>query len=229
MKLNEFLHFNNRCPSCNQPLHLYMQWLDSVCFKAIKQDDEYKFHPFFGNKDNKNIKDEDHMFLLDKGNSVDISFSSSKMVQESKKFLIYFFYLCNPSGIHVQEWGDYQISLYKGCYYRDTPFFEFERSADKKWYLQPSDKSLTNFMGHESYCFKDVKNDYEKVYMVSLDYEKSLTTLWHWGATIEERSKPDFKPNLFEKNMPLLKTRIKAGIEDRDKLISRLDSWILMS
>ena len=207
-----------------------MQWVDSVCFKAVKmRNDVYKFFPFFGNKDNEDIRDDDYMLLQDKHNNIDVSFSSNKMVKESKRFMIYFFYLCNPSGIHVKEWGDYEISLYKGCYYRDTPFYEFEKGDDKRWYLQPKDKSLTNIIGHESYSFKQVKNEYEKVYMVSLDYEKAITTLWYWGATLEERSHPDFKPNLFEKDMPLLKTRLKAGIQDREKTIDRLNSWILMS
>lgn len=231
MRLNEFLHFNSHCPICNEPLNLYMQWVDSVCFKAVKfPNDLYKFYPFVGVKKDGDIKEDDYMLLQDKGSDFDISFSSAKMLQESKRFSIYFFFLCNPAGFRVKSWGDYEISLYQGCYYRDTLFFEFEREKDsKKWFLQPKDKSQDLIMRHESYSFKDIKNGFEKVYMVNLDYEDKHTTLWHYATTTEEREKADFTPNMFKKDMPLLKTRIKSGIEDRERLIDRLNSWILVS
>jgi len=236
MKINEFIHFNSHCPICGNPLHFYMQWIDSICFKAVKMgDDLYKFFPFFGNpkeiKDDNDIRDDDYMLMQAKHNNIDISFSRPGVLREAKKYTIYFFFLCNPKGINVKEWGDYEISLYQGCYYRDTPFFEFEKGKgkDKGWYIQPKDKVLTNVVNHESYSFKEIKNEHEKVYMINLNYEKNLTTLWHWSATLEERSQPDFKPKLFQKDMPLLKTRIKAGIQDRERTIDRLNSWILMS
>jgi hypothetical protein len=231
MKLSEFLHFNSHCPICGETLSLYMQWVDSVCFKGVKfGDDTYKFYPFVGAKKDGDIKEDDHMLLQDKGTDADCTFSSAKMLQESKRFDIYFFFLCNPSGFKVKSWGDYEISLYQGCYYRDTEFFEFEKNKQsKKWILTPKDKNADLLMKHEAYSFKDIKNENERVYMVNLDYEKKQTTLWHYATTTEEREKEDFKPNLFSKEMPLLKTRIKAGIDDRERLIDRLNSWILVS
>lgn len=230
MNINEFLHFNNQCPICGEPLNLYMQWVDSVCFKAVRfPNDLYKFYPFIGVKKDGDIKDDDYMSLQDQGNGIDINFSSAKMLQESKRFSIYFFFLCNPAGFRVKTWGDYEISLYQGCYYRDTPFYEFEKGAEKKWNLNAKDKSKDLIMRHESYSFKDIKDGFERVYMVNLDYDLQHTTLWHYATTTEEREKADFQPKLFSKDMPLLKTRIKADIENREKLISRLNSWILVS
>jgi len=232
MRLNEFLHFNSHCPICGNPLNLYMQWMDSICFKAVRSsNDLYKFFLFTGVKKDGDIKDDDYMLLQDKGTDIDISFSSSRMLQESKKFSIYFFLLCNPSGFRMKKWGDYEISIYRGCYYRDTPFFEFEKNPNerKKWILQPKDKSLDIIMKHESYSFKKSNETHEKVYTITLDYEYKKTTFWYYKTTEEERQKEDFEPSALRKEMPLLKTRIKAGIEDRDKLIDRMDSWVLVS
>ena len=47
--------------------------------------------------------------------------------------------------------------------------------------------------------------------------------------TAEQRQDITFKPSIFEKELPELTVRPKLGIEDRDKLINKLDSWVLMS
>ncbi len=230
-RLNEFFHFNNYCPSCGERLTLYMQWIDSICFKAVKIGlDEYRLHPFLNFKKDGDIQESDYIIMNDKGNDTDFYFSSTPLVQESRKHPIYFFYLCNPAGFRIKSWGDYDISLYQGCYYRDTPFLEFEKNElNNKWSLQLKDKSRDIINKDESFCFKNINNGFEKVYMLNLNTEEEKTTLWYYSATTEERQKEGFNPKLFHKDMPLLKTRIKTAIEDREKLLDRFDSWILVS
>ena len=35
MNIRDFLDFNHFCPVCGNPLHLYMQWIDSLCYEAV--------------------------------------------------------------------------------------------------------------------------------------------------------------------------------------------------
>jgi hypothetical protein len=69
----------------------------------------------------------------------------------------------------------------------------------------------------------------EKVYLVNLDHENSHTQLWHYSVTDEQKKQEHFKPNVFDKKMPLLTVRPKLDLEEREKLITRFDNWILMS
>lgn len=236
MNLSRFLHYNHHCPICNEPLTLYMQWVSSICFKGTQVESNlYQFKPFKGT--NKDMQTDDlwmeHVLLLDKGDDIETQMSSNKLMGESKKFQIYFFYLCNPGGFKDKSWGDYEINLYRGCYYRSTPFLEYQRNDDqegKKWTLEvtnPEQQELIN--KDESFSVKHRTEALERVYMLNLDYERKETTLWHYSATEEDRKKDNFKPKLFEKQMPLLKNPPKVGLEDREKLLDRFDSWIIMS
>lgn len=237
MRLNEFLHFNNQCPVCGEPLHLYMQWIDSACFKARQAGEGvYQFNAAMGT--NKDIATDDcwmdHMLLADRGDCFETQFSSSKLGNEAKKYQIYFFYLCNELGIQKKSWGDYEISLYKGCYYRSTPLMEFRRDDDqesKKWSLQvtnPEHAAIIN--KDEAFCLHDKKSTVERVYMFNLDHVDGETTIYHYSVSDEEKNTKGFTPKLFQKELPLLKNRPKVRTpEDQAKFIERFDSWIIMS
>lgn len=234
MNLCDFLHFNDRCPICDEPLTLYMQWINSICWKGVPiENNLYRFNSFIGIKDNNKKLENEYVLLWDNGPTFKIEMSSSETRREAETHSIYFFYLCNSAGFKVKTWGDYEISLYRGCYYRSTPLMEFYKSDERKSkdrflkLINPDNQELIN--KDESYSFKDIHDGYEKVYMINLDYEDKKTTLWHYSTTTKEREAHDFSPKLFNKDIPLLTTRIKAGLEDREKLLSKLNGWILMS
>lgn len=235
MKLNEFLHFNQKCPICNEPLSLYMQWINYGCFKAkLIDNDLYQFDSFMGAEQKNTIAIEDnHMLLLNGKDGVETSFGHQTLFNESKKFQIYFFYLCNPEGFNKKTFGDWDINLYKGCYYRSTPFMEFKRNSDSesnKWDLGITNISHKEIINKdESFSFKNINKDVEKVYMLNLDYEANQTTLWHYTVSEEEKRLISFEPKVFSKEMPLLKKRPKLSMEDRQNLIDRFDAWIIMS
>lgn len=241
MKLCEFLHFNQHCPICGDKLTLFMQWFtrtNSVCFKGVLVDqDLYRFMPYVGGHAEKNEPNfwEEGMLLKDDGDSFETSIINSRLMQEAKKYQIYFFYLCNPQGIDTKNkaWGDYDISMYKGCYYRSTVEMEFRREDDqesKNWSLQvinPDSRDIVN--KEESFAIKSRNDKLEKVYLVNLDTESKATTLWHYTVDEEQRNIKDWEPNLFRKDIPLLRSRPDLSEENREKLISRFDSWIIMS
>lgn len=231
MKLNEFLNFNRMCPICQEPLHLFMQWTSSVCFKATQLDEHsYGFIPFKGTKRNIGTDgcDDEFVIINDDGSS---QFSTSRLEQESKKFQIYFFFLCNPgAGFKDKGVGDYEINLFRACYYRSSPFMEYKQNKDGIWTLENSleeTKEITN--NDESFSFKVLSPENDRVYMLNLNYDKQETKLWFYSVPQEERQKPGFRPKLFSKTLPILKNRPDFGIENREKLLDRFDSWIIMS
>ncbi len=234
--LPQFLDFNKQCPLCNEPLRLYMRWSDSIFFtgKSIGID-TYQFDPYVSGDKNKTKPEQDQfrsesMLLSSEGRQVLTEFTSNGLFNEAKKHHLYFFYLCNPKGIKEKDWGDFAISLFKACYYRSTPFYEFKVNDDGRWDLgvvNPDHIELAN--KDESFAFNLLHNELEKVYMMKLDYELKDTTLWYYTVTEEQKKIENFRPNLFEKTLPMLGVRPNFSLSDRQRLIERFDNWILMS
>lgn len=224
--IKEFLDFNTHCPICNNELTLFAQFDDSTCFKASQSEDIIYFEPFkkLGELSN------DDFFELSRKN-FKLKFNSSKVLEESSKQL-YFFYLCNPAGFTDKYNNtDYEINVYKMCYYRSTPFIDVikEKYKTKKRIMKVSelDESLSN--KDETFAIKTDDGSMEKIYILHLNYGDKKTILWHYTVTTDQRKDSTFKPSVFEKELPELTVRPKLGVEDRDKLINKLDSWVLMS
>lgn len=228
--LNQFLNFNRHCPSCGEPLHLYMQWFDSMLFKGCEyKKDTYQFHPTITPESNKEHK-ESFMILTDNGSSIETEFETPGLANEAKKHQIYFFYLCNPRGLKEKSWGDHEIHLHEACYYRSTMLMEFKKDEKEDiWNLQFTDHQPGLINKDESFAFSTVAEDLTKVYMMTLDYEQNHTMLYHYGVTEAQKIEKNFRPNIFEKQIPMINPKPKFGLEDRWKLIERFDNWILMS
>jgi hypothetical protein len=228
MNISDFLRFNRRCPICDEPLGLYMQWIDSVCFRAkVVGDDTYQFDSYIGT--NKGIKTDDlwesTITMFDRGDEVGVKFSTSALRIEGEKHQAYLFYLCNPAGFKKQSWGEFEISTYKGCYYRASPMIQMR---DFKYeVINPDHKDIVN--GKEAFCLKVKTKELEKVYTIEVNDEEKKTNFWYYSVSESEKAKTYFKPNLFSKEMPLLPTRFKLDLRDRSNLIDRLDAWLIMS
>jgi len=228
MKLNEFIHFNQRCPICDNDLTLYLQMKDSTCFRSHKQKKNlYHFEPF--KCINKSISDEDYIDLYDYGSDFETKFSSSQMAAEAKRSQLYFFYLCNERGF--EEVGtDYNINIYDGCYYRDTPFLEYQKTAKKSWLLKtinPDHELLINYK--EILSFSKEVNDVEKVYMLNLNNHDNKTVFMHYSVNEEQKKDKDYTPNVFEKEISDLIARPNFSTVNRERLLSRFDSWVILS
>lgn len=231
-QLCEFLHFNDTCPVCGKELTLYMHTSNFILWKANKIDkDVYQFRPFLLKKEFDSF--DDYMQLLDFGTSVKTQFSNNKLGLESKTWQLFFFKACGTEAFNDNKY-DYDINWYDVCYYRSSAWFEFNNNVKdkRKWELElinPDHKELIN--RDESLIFKKLNSKgTEKVYALNLDYEGKNTKLWCYSTTTEQRLMDDFSPNIFEKdNLPLLHNRPDFTIEARDQLISKLESWIILS
>jgi hypothetical protein len=232
MNLCDFLHFNDSCPVCGKELSLYMQVSKSALWKAKKtKEGVYQFQQCLLKKDT--WEEKDYMSLSDLGDQFKTEFNSSKLGNDSKTWQLFFFKICGTEAF-VDNRFDYDINWYEACYYRSSPWFEFKNhpTEKKKWQLEPASEEHYNMVNREEcFVFKNTKVEgVEKVYALSLDYEGKHTKLWHYSTTPEQRALAEFEPNIFEKDdLPLLKHRPDLRMETRDKLISRFESWIILS
>jgi len=235
MSLCKFLDFNKKCPICDEPLHLYMQWVNSMCFQAHSEYPGVYGFDFFkaGQKENEEKFKDEFVILNARDDKYSLEFSSNALFNEAKKYQVYFFYLCNPSGFKDKSWGDYEINLYKGCYYRSSAFMELKKKEkrNEKWTFETTDLEKESLINNdESFSFKQLNsNDIERVYMLNLNYDLKETKLWHYAVSPEERVQEGFSPKLFSKTLPILNQRPDFSIDHRESLLSRFDSWIIMS
>jgi len=227
--LHQFLQFNQKCPICQNPLTLYMQWINSICFKAKqKKDNEFQFKPFKCKNDR--VDDDDYLSLYNHSSNIETRFGTSKISMEAKRYQMYFFLLCNEGGFK-DAFEDYEINIHRGCYYRSTPILEFKKQARlKHWKLEVIDKDHTKLVNaDEVFSFKKTSAELEKIYMLQLNYTSDKTIFMHYAITPNQRKDDKFEPNILAKELPLLNVRLNLELDNRDKLISRLDSWVIMS
>lgn len=227
MKINQFLHFNHRCPVCENDLTLYLQMKDSTCFRSSKQKQNIlHFKPF--KCINKSISNEDYIDLYDYGNDFETKFSTSQMAAEARRSQLYFFYLCKEEGFEELGETDFNIDAYKGCYYRASPFFEYQKTAKKKWILKtinPDEASLVN--QEEVLSFSKNINGIEKVYTLNLNDKKNV--FMYYTVNEEQQQNVDYAPNIFKKDIPNLTNRPNFSLSNRDRLLDRFDSWVVLS
>jgi hypothetical protein len=232
MNLSQFLHFNDECPVCTKPLSLYMYVSESSLWKATQvSPGMYKFTHTMLTKKVQYAAD-DYMMLYDLGAAHDTRFNSTKLDKDSKTWQLFFFKLCNTEALIDNEF-DYDMSWYDACYHRSSPLYEFKHhpSDPKKWRMElavPEQAALFN--RDESFAFKKIVGDLEKVYLLSLDSENKKTKFHYYSTTSDERRQVDFEPKYFDKDdMPLMRVRPDLSLSNRDKLLERFDTWIIFS
>ena len=225
MNLKSFLDFNHTCPVCAEPLTLYMQCNDNSLWAANKIKNGFVFNPY--KVVNEPFNSADSITLYTNSAEPRFEFNGQFVSRDFKTWFLNFFYMCNRAGLNVKGTSGFDFNPYYACYFRSSPWLEFVKEGNS-WNLKtvnPDDDVRVN--NDETFCFKQVDQDKEKVYVLNLDYETDKTRLWHYVATTTQRDDEFYEPSLFEKEMPLVNTRPK--FENKDKFIDRMDSWILMS
>lgn len=233
MSVSDFLNFNDNCPVCGKQLTLYMHVANSALWKAEQPEKGvWQFHQFLMKQEA--WLSEDYLIMsVHDGDLAAPRAEHSPLAQDSKTWQLFFFKACNTE-VFEDNKNDYDINLYDVCYYRSSPFYEFLKSPvrGESWQLQAMSEireGLTN--RDETFVFKTMnEKELEKVYVLNLDHESEHTKLWYYTTTPEQRASRQFEPVHFEKtDLPLLRKRPDFSQENREKLISRFDSWILMS
>jgi hypothetical protein len=126
----------------------------------------------------------------------------------------------------VSEFGDYHIGLYQGCYHRRSPDLKLENNI-----VEFCDSLVTKENSDESFSIVTMDDDknIEKVFALTLSNETDSTIFYFYSCSKEERMQENFEPKVFEKNMPLLPTRPSFTSEGKERLIQKMESWIMMS
>lgn len=233
MNLTQFLHFNQECPVCGEPLQFFAQVVNGPLWKAKRPEPGILRFDQFQCK-NEALSQDDFFWLAEQPNEVLVDFNTSAMYQAAKPWTVFFFFLCNQDSIEDVTRTNYGINPYVACYYRSTPFLEFRRDDGGNGTLQ-----LKEIMGQEPiegdirdeiFILKNVmRNNDEKVYVLSFDYETKGTTLRYYQITSEDRKNKYFDPSIFKKDLPMMSVRPNFELTHRDQLITRLDAWILLS
>lgn len=227
-RFKEFLQFNNKCPICNNQLTLYAQVLRSTCFKTELSNDSEFIHmkPFrikgeLSDNEEMLIKDDGHLQFRDVHTSQKLNIKQDQM---------YFFYLCNENGFMTKgSVDDYNISIYKGCYYRSSQLFNLNKSDNsKEWVL--GDSELDDFINKtENFSISTKDSSLEKIFTLQFDYEINKTTFYYYTATADQRRMKDFSPSIFEKTFDQLMNNLDFSISNREKLINKLNNWVIFS
>jgi len=216
LKLIEFFNYNSICPICNNPLTLYLQWVDSFSFKCKQKDNVLKFNLYLDFDPNKNTTND--YLLLDK-NNLHLTFSSNSMLHEAERFFSYFFYLCNPFSVNKVSYGTNQINVYKACYYRVSPVLEIINDTFKV--VNPDHQNLVN--KEESFSLSKFDNDKEKIFIVSSNFENNKLTFWHYILNQKNKS------SLLKKEIPLPPFNLDLSLHNRNNLIKRLEGWVTLA
>lgn len=236
MNLAEFLDFNQDCPVCGEPLTLYAQISDGPLWKARKPTPSvYHFDQFKGaNPD----FTRDDFFWVTKGNTMtsntgfDIDFSSSRIYQNSKTWEFFFFFMCSDSGIEDAPRENYAINPCTACYYRSSPFLEFQEKEEGHWRLSHARGTdpIPGGTRDEILAFRvDTLSGGEKMYLLNIDHEANNMTMQYYNVSEKEKYDTEFEPNFLQLKLPIPKVRPNFDLTQRERLISRFDSWILMS
>ena len=202
-----------------RPISEYATFNDSIRGRPPIKDS-------YGEEGKLSVSMSDFILLTEQHDDMHLHFSDKNFERFAKTFQVFFYFLCNPAGMKKKWQTDYEIDLYRACYYRSSPFFEM-KSGDN-WKLRPINEEHDKIANlHEAFALKEADGDKEKVYMVNIDHENDRTRLWHYTVNEEQKKSDYFEANLFEKEMPLVKKAF--NFENRQKLLDRLSSWVIMS
>ena len=223
--MKDFFDFNKVCPVCNNKLTLYFHYenyLDNKLFIfSNKDNDILNFIPDeIGIKQlsmfNSTSNEEEYFSILCHNNKIEIISDANIFIENKNvKTSAYFYYLCDRKAIHFENnFYNYEIDVYKSCYYRSSPYLTFKKSN--------SNFEYTNNLLNRKEVFT-IKYDH-KVYILAMDYEIKETILWYYHDNIND----DNDVELFEKKLSLC-TLPSFDKENRAKLIEKLNTWILLS
>jgi hypothetical protein len=231
MNLSEFLDFNRHCLVCGEPLTLYAQIIDGPLWKAYRSTKEvYHFEQFKAK--NKDLAKSDFFWITNNNNKCDIDFSSSLIYQNAKIWQFFFFFMCKEESIEDAPRENYAINPCKACYYRSSSFFEFDEKEKGRW-------SLDLLSGTEPIgaCNKDEIFAFivetpslgERLYLLNLDNEFNKMSMKYYSVSEQEKNNENFEPNILQLDLPMPKVRPNFDLSQREQLISRFGSWILLS
>ena len=230
MNISEFFQ-EHTCPSCGKELTLFLRARHNSLWKATDSSPNgYTFTQHLIK--NQKFGENDSFILNVDGNFNRFHCNSSALWQEFKSLQFFLFYICNEKAI-IKEFSDYKISSVDSCYVRNSTFLELgpqEWDNDKVlWSLIPVSKESPPLVRNENFGFTSKTSENgEKGYFYTLDYDGKKSILYYYAVTSDQLQEQDFEPKVFEQTeLPL--PPVRPDFSNKEKIMSKLDNWILLS
>lgn len=210
MNVHDFFNYNSNCPLCGKELTFFLQWFDEKIpwmneKLFIQQGDRFQEYLL-----NKQIEDNKDFFFQIKLDKIQFNCQSTKKILSSGTS--YFYALCNPNAVELNG-EQFKVDLFKACYYRAAPYIT----------LPKIDFSMVNL--NESFSMSNREEELLKVYIFIQNYEENTSSLFYYTANKLQEEDELYVPEVFEKVLPLA----KLDINDKNKLIEKLNTWINFS
>ena len=231
----KFFEKKKRCPVCNKKLSLFLciDYVGTFQSQSFKGQDENAFH-FKPLKDEKfnlstRVSTEDFIEIkLIDDVKFSISISSESLFREIEKQHLRFFYLCNENSIKTNEGfynsiNNYEFLTYDVCYFKVANDLLFKNVNDA--YLLSFDPPKNSTTGIEVLSISKNYEEISKHYCLVYDFNEDKTKFYF--ITSDNNSIVEFNDNQFVKDIPIL--NYYPDFKDKEKIISKLDSWILLS
>lgn len=257
--IKDFIDCGNDCPVCGDKLTLFMVVDGPVCFKAIQEpindfnnyfgfttkvslqsplDNWFKFVPTYSKKKDfaqfgtlsKFHKIEDNETILMNirpDETVDIMYNADNCYNIVNNNNVYFFNICNTKAIK-DHGSDFSIDVYKACYYRSTSKMKLSDSTLTFPDATP-DGLKDSAIKTETVTIHKACEGLEKTYILSMDFTTEKTKFYYFKITDEDKKEKKIRPKVLEKEFDLLIKRPDFGLDARDKLINKFESWVLLS
>lgn len=245
----KFIESGSYCPCCRKDMTLFMQIRGSVCLKAMEQfkfdnfyiresvydgpqirytplpPREFMFNPVF-NLGKESYPHEEHFSssdtieMITNGRNLEISACTHKIQKKMQEQPFYLFYLCNEAAIKDQG-TKYSISASRVCSQKSSCWLIKHQNEIKK---QDEDASLVKA---EVFSFQKNVEDFEKTYVLDLDYEQKMTKFYSFSVTQAQKNTATYRPKVFTKELPPLPKR--PDFSNKESLFQKFESWIIMS
>lgn len=203
---------NGICPLCNNKLNVYLHFHDLALFKAKEVNNDFIFtindfvkYPF----------DSEDKIIISKDFKIDLLIKNA--INLNSEFNI--FYICNESCIE-NKYGMITTYTDNVCYLAITSNYKiYHKNDNYSIHYFYDDMNLP--ISSEIFSIENNKNNSNKKYILELNYTSNQTIIWYYVGSYSMTN------NVFTKTFSLLPKR--PDFTNKEKLLSRLDSWILMS
>ena len=241
MNIKEFFESSRTCPVCQKTLTLYLQVGTAALMQARPiHKDTFEVHTILGkNPNTKNLFENKVIKLVNSNDHfMKIRVPENHVGMDYLDEDFHLFYLCNADALNFTKYsGDYVVESGKACHFRSSHSFRMsqpDHNGLRNIYpneLTESIEGTPTLFKYESYALRDFKEDQEmtKVYVVKLDHHKKETHFHYYTFNKEQAKDKGFRPNIFSKTFDVVRDKLDYSSENRDKLLHKLDSWLLIS
>jgi hypothetical protein len=219
---DNFLQLANKCPVCQNLLSLYLVISSIGTFKCnnnfVKnKKNRFSFYPLKDNifeLSNSVLPSDFINITAQKNNNFNLNINSESLFKELIDKYLSFFYLCDLSAINdcsnSKDINNYEIDACNCCYVKFTNLLSFSK-----------DKQITLSLNSNTPTLEEIFNinHNDDSYILVNDFNRNKTIFYYQNNKSIDSS--------FNSEFNLLSNTL--DFSDKNKIINKFKSWILMS